>query len=740
MRSSKIRSAAKTAPSRMLTAVQTAKCASPPFASSVDVETNRVRTSGQGKALRGPARETCFASSCRSSERTLSWALRRRRCGLGAFAFLASWLLVSRGDVARSARRRRGRLGDGRRRRGNLLVAEHLRELLALERLLGHEPFDDLVELLATRGQQFPGATVTTIDDVVDFLVDLLGGLLGVVALLGDLPAQEDQLVAAAERERPEPFAHAVPHHHLARHVRGLLDVVRGAGRGVARGELLGGPAAESHGNIVLELLLAPQVFVLLRKRPRHTAGHAAGDDRDLVDRIAVRKKVTDQSVPALVVRDHPLFLFRDDTRAALRSECHFLQGFLEFGVVDRLLAPPRGQDRGLVHHVGQIGAGEAWRDLRDLHQVDVLVERLSLDVHVKDGFAATNVWSIEHDLPIEPARPQQRRVQNVGPVRGGDDDDVRAGVEAVHLDEDLVQGLLALVVRTAEAGATLAADRVDLVDEDDAWRVALGLVEEVAHAGRADADEHLHELRAGDREERNAGFSCDGAREQGLSRARRPYEQHATRDSRAQSRELFRVFQELDHFGQLLLGLVDAGDVVESHGRLVPHEHAGAGLPEGERLVIRALRLPHHVQEEAGDEDDRKDRDQQLAQPLEGLALHDGPVSDLLVGRGVRSVVVRHELVEVVRAGDGGLLLLAVLQLDLGGVAANHRLDGFDLSLLDLLDGLRVVDGVGRRLLLAVGVEGRDAHDHEKERHDAVLEDAVVETRGSALPFPTQG
>jgi len=39
---------------------------------------------------------------------------------------------------------------------------------------------------------------------------------------------------------------------------------------------------------------------------------------------------------------------------------------------------------------------------------------------------------------------------------------------------------------------------RVDLVDEDDARRVLLGLAEEVAHARRADADEHLDELGAG--------------------------------------------------------------------------------------------------------------------------------------------------------------------------------------------------------------------------------------------------
>ena len=51
----------------------------------------------------------------------------------------------------------------------------------------------------------------------------------------------------------------------------------------------------------------------------------------------------------------------------------------------------------------------------------------------------------------------------------------------------------------TAKAGAALAADRVDLIDEDDAWAVALGLVEEIAYSGCAHAHEHLHELRPGD-------------------------------------------------------------------------------------------------------------------------------------------------------------------------------------------------------------------------------------------------
>ena len=63
---------------------------------------------------------------------------------------------------------------------------------------------------------------------------------------------------------------------------------------------------------------------------------------------------------------------------------------------------------------------------------------------------------------------------------------------------------------RAAKAGAAMAADGVDFVDKDDAGRVLLGLFEHVAHAGGADADEHLDEVRARNGEERHVGLADD--------------------------------------------------------------------------------------------------------------------------------------------------------------------------------------------------------------------------------------
>ena len=213
-------------------------------------------------------------------------------------------------------------------------------------------------------------------------------------------------------------------------------------------------------------------------------------------------------------------------------------------------------------------------RAARDDLGLDVGGHRHLAHVHEQDLLAAADVGQRHDDLAVEAARAHQRRVEHVGPVGRGDDDDAGVALEAVHLDQQLVQRLLALVVAAAEARAALAADRVDFVDEHDARRVLLRLLEHVAHARRADADEHLDEVGAGDREERHLRLAGDRLGEQRLAGARRADHQHAARDAPAELLELRRIAQELDELADFLLGLVAAGDVGEGDRvvRLVEH------------------------------------------------------------------------------------------------------------------------------------------------------------------------
>ena len=113
-----------------------------------------------------------------------------------------------------------------------------------------------------------------------------------------------------------------------------------------------------------------------------------------------------------------------------------------------------------------------------------------------------------------------------------------------------------------------------------------------------------------------HARLAGDGPGHQRLARAGRADQQDAARDARPERVELLGIFEELDDFLELRLGLVDAGHVVERDDRLVAEEHARAALAEAEGLVIGALGLSHHEEDEAADHDQRQDRGEHEAEP----------------------------------------------------------------------------------------------------------------------------
>ena len=89
-----------------------------------------------------------------------------------------------------------------------------------------------------------------------------------------------------------------------------------------------------------------------------------------------------------------------------------------------------------------------------------------------------------------------------------------------------------------------------------------LGLLEHVTDTCSTHADEHLDEVRTGDREERYLCLSGNRLRQQGLAGTRRADHQHALGNTATEFLELGRVAQELDQFEHFLLGLVATGDI----------------------------------------------------------------------------------------------------------------------------------------------------------------------------------
>src|SRR5207245_3151749 len=109
-------------------------------------------------------------------------------------------------------------------------------------------------------------------------------------------------------------------------------------------------------------------------------------------------------------------------------------------------------------------GAGTAGGLAGEQLDVDVLGDGHAPGVHAQDALTTLHVGP-RHDHPaVEAAGSEERRVEHIGPVGGGDQDDALVRLETVHLDEELVEGLLPLVVAAAQASAAVAANGVDLI------------------------------------------------------------------------------------------------------------------------------------------------------------------------------------------------------------------------------------------------------------------------------------
>jgi hypothetical protein len=246
--------------------------------------------------------------------------------------------------------------------------------------------------------------------------------------------------------------------------------------------DLFGDASAVSCGQAGFEVL-AGVVVAIAGQVDGDAESHAARNDGDLVDGVGVVAQDGDESVTGLVIRGDLLLFVGEQHRLALGAHEDLVFGDLKVVHGDLLAVDAGGVQGCFVDHIGQVGAGEAGCSASQNVEVDVFGDGNLFDVNAEYFFAATNVGKTDDYAAVKTAGAQKRGIEDVGAVGGGDQDHAVVGLEAVHFDEELIQGLLALIVSAAEACAAMAADGVDFVDEDDAGGVLLALLEEVANA-----------------------------------------------------------------------------------------------------------------------------------------------------------------------------------------------------------------------------------------------------------------
>ena len=211
--------------------------------------------------------------------------------------------------------------------------------------------------------------------------------------------------------------------------VGGLLDVVGRTGGRVVEDDLLGDATAEHVGELVEHLVARRGVLVLVGQHHRVAEGATARQDRDLVHRVGVRQRRRDQGVAALVVGGDLLLLLVHQTRVRFCGPA-----------MTRSIASSRAWLSISLRSLRAVSSAASLSTFARSAPVKPGVRRatasrstsgasgLPLRVHLEDLRARPfRSGRVDGDLAVEAAGAQQRRVEDVGPVRGGDQDDAAA-------------------------------------------------------------------------------------------------------------------------------------------------------------------------------------------------------------------------------------------------------------------------------------------------------------------------
>ena len=78
--------------------------------------------------------------------------------------------------------------------------------------------------------------------------------------------------------------------------------------------------------------------------------------------------------------------------------------------------------------------------------------------------------------LSVKATRSQQSSIKHIRSVGGCQHNDTGVALKAVHLCQQLVDGLLPLIIASTHASTSLSAHSINLINEDNAWCLGLCL------------------------------------------------------------------------------------------------------------------------------------------------------------------------------------------------------------------------------------------------------------------------
>lgn len=226
----------------------------------------------------------------------------------------------------------------------------------------------------------------------------------------------------------------------------------------------------------------------------------------------------------------------RRELRVALDDFVHGLEEILLGG---DLASGSDGKHSSFSADGSDLSASGVGAQTRQQFESDVAFDGHRPSVDLENVSATLQVRQAELHFSVETSRTHEGGVEGVGTVRGHEDFDVAARVEAVELVDELQHGSLDLVVATSSVVETSATwrgkvlgsknsrksksltNRVDFVEENQTSLLAARHFEKLADHSCAFTDVFLDQLGSDDTDEASVSTVGYSSSTQGLSSSR---------------------------------------------------------------------------------------------------------------------------------------------------------------------------------------------------------------------------
>ena len=310
-----------------------------------------------------------------------------------------------------------------------------------------NQSFCNQMEFIHIFVEQFFSCSISIVQERAYFLIDFSSNFFTVIFITSNVTTQEYLVLTMTEGYRTNFFAHAIFTNHLTSKSSSTLQVIACAAGDFFKYQSFRYATAKQYFQFVQHFATSCIVTIFLRQAQGVATCTTTRNNSYFMYRISMFKEHTYDSMTAFVVSSEAFFVIADNTALTFRSHDNAFSSFFHFRHIDFLLVFTGSHQSSFVHQVTQVCTGKTRSALSNDFQFYIISNGFAFNMNFQNFSTTFNIRTVYYDLTVKATRTEQSRIQNIRTVSSSNHNDAFVSTEAIHFNQQLVQGLFAFIM-----------------------------------------------------------------------------------------------------------------------------------------------------------------------------------------------------------------------------------------------------------------------------------------------------